>query len=44
MILQEGETIEACAVSWGEISEMMERGEFIGREVFPEFDLLEGMV
>jgi len=44
VILQEGETIEARAVSWGEISEMMEREEFIGREVFPEFDLLEGIV
>ncbi|MDR2649383.1 MAG: NUDIX domain-containing protein [Clostridiales bacterium] len=38
--LQEGETIDARAATWNEIDYMMERGEFIGRDVFPEFDLL----
>ena len=42
VVLQENETIDARAATWCEISEMMERGDFIGRDVFPEFDLLEG--
>ena len=44
VVLQEGETIDARAATWSEISSMMELGEFIGREVFPEFDLLEGLI
>jgi len=43
VVLQEGETIDARAASWSEISAMMERGEFVKREVFPEFNLLEVM-
>ena len=43
VVLQEGETIDARAATWSEISAMMERGEFIGRDVFREFDLLEGL-
>jgi 8-oxo-dGTP pyrophosphatase MutT (NUDIX family) len=43
VVLQEGETIDARAATWSEISTMMECGEFIGRDVFPEFDLLEEM-
>jgi 8-oxo-dGTP pyrophosphatase MutT (NUDIX family) len=42
--LQEGETIDAKAATINEIAMMMERGEFIGRDVFSEFDLLEGLV
>lgn len=41
VVLQEGETIDARAVTWQQISEMMGHGEFIGRDVFPEFELLE---
>jgi hypothetical protein len=37
------ETTDARAASWEEISAMMERGEFIGRDVFREFDLLKGL-
>ena len=44
VVLQEGETIDARAATWSEISAMMEREEFIGRDVLPEFDLLEGLV
>ena len=44
VVLQEGETINARAATWDEISSMMERGEYISRDVFPEFDLLEGIV
>lgn len=40
-MLQEGETIDSRAATWSEISEMMRCGEYIGRDVFPEFDLLE---
>jgi 8-oxo-dGTP pyrophosphatase MutT (NUDIX family) len=43
VVLQEGETIDACAATWNEIADMMKRGEFIGRDVFLEFDLLENM-
>ena len=43
VVLQEGETINARAASWDVIAAMMERGEFIGREVFHEFELLEGL-
>lgn len=43
VVLQEGETIDARAATWSEISAMMGRGEYIGRDVFPEFDLLEGL-
>jgi len=43
VVLQEGETIDVRAASWNEISEMMERGEFINRDVVPEFDLLKDM-
>lgn len=41
VVLQEGETLDSRAATWSEISEMMRRGEYIGRDVFPEFDLLE---
>lgn len=41
VVLQEGETIDARAATWNEIADMMEHGDFIGRDVFPEFDLLE---
>jgi 8-oxo-dGTP diphosphatase len=41
--LLDGETIDARAAAWVEISAMMERNEFIGRDVFPEFSLLEGL-
>jgi 8-oxo-dGTP pyrophosphatase MutT (NUDIX family)/adenylate kinase family enzyme len=44
IVLQEGETIDARTATWNDISGMMERGEFIGRDEFPEFDLLEGIV
>lgn len=40
-MLQENETIDARAATWSEVSAMMEQGEFIGRDVFLEFDLLE---
>ena len=40
VVLQEGETIDARAATWSEISAMMERGEYIGLDVFPEFGLL----
>lgn len=43
VVLQEGETIDARAATWSEISAMMGRSEYIGRDVFPEFDLLEGL-
>ncbi|HWS30783.1 MAG TPA: NUDIX domain-containing protein [Clostridia bacterium] len=41
--LQEGETIDARAATWAEISVMMERGGFIARDVFPEFGLLQSV-
>lgn len=41
VVLQEGETIDARAATWCEISDMIEIGDFIYRNVFPEFDLLE---
>ena len=44
VVLQAGETIDARAMSWSGIAAMMERGEFIGREVFSSFDLLKDMV
>jgi len=44
VVLQNGETIVARAATWEEISAMMERGEYIGRDVFPEFDLLERLI
>ena len=44
VVLQEGETIDARAATWSEITEMMEQGVFIGRDVFQEFGLLEGEV
>jgi 8-oxo-dGTP pyrophosphatase MutT (NUDIX family) len=44
VVRQEGETIDARAATWKEISQMMEQGEYIGRDVFSEFDLLEGIV
>ena len=44
VVLREGETIDASTATWNEISMMMERGEFIGREVFQEFNLLEELV
>jgi 8-oxo-dGTP pyrophosphatase MutT (NUDIX family) len=43
VILQENETMDARKATWNEISEMMERGEFIGRDMFQEFDLLKGI-
>jgi 8-oxo-dGTP pyrophosphatase MutT (NUDIX family) len=43
VVLQEGETIEARAISWNGIAAMIEKDEFIGRDVFSEFDLLEGI-
>ncbi len=42
-VLQEGETIDARAAAWSEIAAMMERGEFIGRDEYREFDMLEDM-
>jgi 8-oxo-dGTP pyrophosphatase MutT (NUDIX family) len=41
VVLQEGETIDARVATWSGISMMIESGEFIGRDVFAEFDLLE---
>lgn len=41
MILQEGETIDVRLATWSEISDMMDRGEHIDRDVFCEFDLLQ---
>jgi 8-oxo-dGTP pyrophosphatase MutT (NUDIX family) len=43
VVLQEDETIDARAATWAEISAMIGRGEFIARDVFPEFDLLQSM-
>ena len=43
-VLQDNETIDARTATWSEISAMMERGEFIGRDVFEEFDMLEAVV
>jgi 8-oxo-dGTP pyrophosphatase MutT (NUDIX family) len=43
VILQDGETIDAKSATCAEISAMMKLGEFIGRDVFREFELLEGM-
>jgi 8-oxo-dGTP pyrophosphatase MutT (NUDIX family) len=43
VILQEGETIDARAATWTEIAAMMEDGEFIGRVIYSEFDLLEDL-
>jgi hypothetical protein len=40
-IEQDGETIDARKATIPEICEMMARGEFIGTDVFPEFELLE---
>ena len=37
---QEGETIDARAATWQEISEMMDRGAFIDREVYVCFEAL----
>jgi 8-oxo-dGTP pyrophosphatase MutT (NUDIX family) len=41
--VQEGETIDARAATWDEIDAMIGSGEFIARDVFPEFDLLQSM-
>jgi len=41
--LQEGETIEARAAAWDIISQMMDEGEFISRDIFSEFDLLKNI-
>ncbi|GHU90668.1 NUDIX hydrolase [Clostridia bacterium] len=41
VILQDGETIDAKSATCSEISAMMERGEFIGRDVFREFEIIE---
>ncbi|MDR2752111.1 MAG: NUDIX domain-containing protein, partial [Clostridiales bacterium] len=43
VILQENETIDARKATWNEISEMIARGEFMGRDVFQEFDMLKGI-
>lgn len=43
VVVQEGETIDARAATWDEIVAMIDRGEFIARDVFPEFDLLQSM-
>jgi 8-oxo-dGTP diphosphatase len=43
VVLQDGETIDARKMTIPEIREMMARGEFIGTDVFPEFELLEGL-
>ncbi len=43
VVVQEGETIDARAATWDEIAAMIDRGEFIARDVFPEFDLLQSM-
>jgi inorganic pyrophosphatase len=41
VVLQDDETIDARAASWHVISDMMENSEYIGRDVFCEFDLLK---
>ncbi|GHV41921.1 hypothetical protein FACS189490_09790 [Clostridia bacterium] len=40
VVLQEGETIDAKTACFNDIAGMMFRGEFIGREMFSEFDAL----
>lgn len=44
IVLQDGETIDAKSATCAEISAMMECGEFIGRDVFREFEMLERMM
>ncbi|MDR3148402.1 MAG: hypothetical protein LBT88_00060, partial [Oscillospiraceae bacterium] len=44
IVLQDGETIGSQAATSGEIAAMMERGEFIGRKVFREFEVLENIL
>jgi len=44
VVFQEGETFDARAVTQSTISAMMENGEFIGRDVFTEFELLSGII
>jgi hypothetical protein len=44
VVLQEGETIDERKATIPEIREMMINGEFIGTDVFPEFELLEGLL
>ncbi|MCL2671281.1 MAG: NUDIX domain-containing protein [Clostridiales bacterium] len=44
VVLQEGETIDARAATWDEISAMMDCEEFIPRERIPEFDLLKELL
>ncbi|MDR0958398.1 MAG: NUDIX domain-containing protein [Clostridiales bacterium] len=44
VVLQEGETIDARKATIPEIREMMARGEFIGTDVFPEFELLDRLL
>jgi len=43
VVVQEDETTDARVATWDEIAAMIDRGEFISRDVFPEFDLLQGM-
>jgi 8-oxo-dGTP diphosphatase len=40
VVLQDGETIDARKVTIPAIRDMMARGEFIGTDVFPEFEFL----
>jgi hypothetical protein len=44
IVLQDGETIDARKVTITEIREMMAHDEFIGTDVFPEFEFLEGLL
>jgi len=41
VVLQEGETIDARAANWHEISAMMDSGEFISKDYFANFDLMK---
>ena len=43
-MMQKYETIDAHTATWNEISAMMERSEFIGRDVFEEFDMLKDQI
>ena len=41
VVLQEGETIDVRAATWDEIAAMMDRDEFIGDNVFTDFEKFE---
>ena len=42
--LQESETIDAKIACYREISDMMDCGEFIGKDVFSEFEILDKII